>query len=92
MILTAETPDALVSFEWTINGTIIPENTQSIDVDVVEHVDTVSVRGLNDCGSWSLPLSLVWGDIPIEPIEPETNTMLFIILIIIIIVIATKVK
>lgn len=68
MKLTAISPDeaTLVVYEWTVNGAIIGENTRIIDIDVASP-DVVSVKGQNDCGSWSLPIELVWGD----PVENE---------------------
>ena len=77
MILTAETDDVLVEFEWIINGVIYPETTQTIDVE--EFVNTVSVRGLNDCGNWSLPYELSWQ----EEDDDEMDIVLYIAVFII---------
>ena len=68
MILTATSPDAdsLVVYEWKINGEYFPSATdpaitQSIEADVVDG-DVVTVRALNDCGNWSVPLSITIGE------------------------------
>ena len=64
MILTATSDSTrLVEYEWTINGVIEAQSTKSIDVDV-KSPDVVSVKGKNDCGNWSQPVTLDWGVIP----------------------------
>ena len=59
MILTATTEDPIVDYEWTVNGVIQVSKNQAIELDINDP-DVVTVRGINDCGSWSAPVTLDW--------------------------------